>query len=173
MTIINDPDNLDRFQVAIDPVFKTISVRGSGGPVTGGAVESSTGSGISDGTFCDFTGGTKFQNVVAGDILAIVDDPGNDGGHIGHYVVQSVDAGDDILTLDRNVTASATSGVSYRVFKDGASSTTEPTLADGVTMQALYSFLKEEWRVNSLSASGEDLMPSSSSRAATKASIGF
>jgi hypothetical protein len=158
MTIINDPDNLDRFQVAIDPVFKTISVRGSGGPVTGGAVESSTGSGISDGTFCDFTGGTKFQNVVAGDILAIVDDPGNDGGHIGHYVVQSVDAGDDILTLDRNVTASATSGVSYRVFKDGASSTTEPTLADGVTMQALYSFLKEEWRVNSLSASGEDLI---------------
>ncbi len=158
MTIINDPDNLDRFQVAIDPVYKTISIRGSGGPVTGGAVESSTGSGLADGTFSDYTGGTAFQNVVAGDVLAIVSDPGNDGGHIGHYVVQSVDAGDDILTLDRNVTASATSGVSYRIFKDGASSATDPTLADGVTMQALYSFLKEEWRVNSLSASGEDLI---------------
>lgn len=156
MTIINDPDNLDRFQVAIDPVYKTISIRGSGGPTTGGATEASNGSGLPDGTFSDYT--NQFVNVLAGDVLAISDDPGNDGGHIGHYVVQSIDGGTDILTLDRSVTQSATSGVSYRVFKDGASSATDPTLADGVTMQALYSFLKEEWRVNSLSASGEDLI---------------
>lgn len=156
MTIINDPDNLDRFQVAIDPVYKTISIRGSGGPTTGGATQASDGSGLPDGTFCDYT--NQFVNVLAGDVLAITDDPGNDGGHIGHYVVQSIDGGNDILTLDRSVTASATSGVSYRVFKDGVSSATEPTLADGVTMQALYSFLKEEWRINSLSASGEDLI---------------
>ena len=156
MTIINDPDNLDRFQVAIDPVYKTISVRGSGGATTGGATQSSTGSGLAAGTFSDYTG--QFVNVLAGDILAITNDPGNDGGHIGHYVVQSIDGGNDILTLDRSVTASATSGVSYQVFKPGVTSATDPTLADGVTMQALYSFLKEEWRNNSLAASGEDLI---------------
>lgn len=156
MTIINDPDNLDRFQVAIDPVYKTISIRGSGGATTGGATQSSTGSGLAAGTFSDYTG--QFVNVLAGDVLAITDDPGNDGGHIGHYVVQSIDGGNDILTLDRNVTASATSGVSYRVYKDGAQNQAGPALADGVTMQALYSFLKEEWRDNSLSASGEDLI---------------
>ena len=158
MAIINDPDNLDRFHVIVNSYEKIISIRGSGGETPVAATFGSTGSGVADGTFCDFDGGTAFANVVAGDVLAVVSDPDNDGGVMGHYVVQSVDGGQDILTLDRNISVTTGSGISYRVYKDGAQNQTGPALADGVTMQCLYSFLKEEWRDNSLAASGEDLI---------------
>ena len=158
MAIINDPDNLDRFQVIVNSYEKIISIRGSGGDVTGGPRQGSTGSGIADGTFCDFDTASAFTNVVAGDVLAVTSDPDNDGGVMGHYVVQSVDAGDDILTLDRNISVTTGSGISYKVYKDGAQNQTGPALADGVTMQCLYSFLKEEWRTNSLAGTAEDLI---------------
>jgi hypothetical protein len=157
MTIINDPDQLDRFQVVIDPLYKIISVRGSGGDVTGGPVQGSAGSGTSDGHFIDST--NNFVNVVAGDILAITSDPNDNGGVMGHYKVASLPVADGSgLILDRAITQTGGSGVSYRVYKDGTRDVAGAALADGVTMQALYSFLKEEWRDNSLSASGEDLI---------------
>ena len=68
------------------------------------------------------------------------------------------EAGASGLVLDRNVPQTGGSGVSYQIYSPGTQGITAPSLADGVTLQALYSFLKEEWRVNSLSSSGEDLI---------------
>jgi hypothetical protein len=160
MTLINDPDNLDRFQVIVDPYYKIISLRGSGSPTAEvGGTQGSAGSGTLDGKFCDTT--NNFTNVfadpVSGDILAVVNDPDSDGGVMGHYKISSKVG--DVLTLDRAIGTTSQSGVSYRVYVDGYNlNTTGPSLASGVTMQSLYSFLKEEWRENSLSASGEDLI---------------
>ena len=153
MAIINDPDRLDRFQVAIDPLYKTISLRGSGAF----RVQASTGSGTSEGTFIDSSTDFSAASVAANDILAVVSDPSANGGVIGHYKISEV-AGTSGLVLDRSIIQTGGSGVSYQVYATGTRDDTNQSLADGVTMQALYSFLKEEWRNNSLSASGEDLI---------------
>ena len=153
MAIINDPDRLDRFQVAIDPLYKTISLRGSGTF----RAQASTGSGTAEGTFIDSSTDFSAASVAANDILAVVSDPNQNGGVIGHYKISSL-VGTSGLVLDRSITQTGGSGVSYQVYSTGTRDVAYPSLADGVTMQALYSFLKEEWRTNSLSASGEDLI---------------
>lgn len=152
MAIITDPDRLDRFQVAIDPVYKTISLRGSGTF----RVQGSAASGTAGGDLIDSTNNIGTAASV-GDVVAIVSDPNGNNGLIGHYTV-AAKAGASGLVLDRNVPQTGGSGVSYQIYSPGSQGLTAPSLADGVTMQCLYSFLKEEWRVNSLSASGEDLI---------------
>ena len=153
MTIINDPDQLDRFQVAIDPLYKTISLRGSGTF----RIQANTGSGTTEGTFIDSSVNFSTASVAANDILAVVSDESSNGGVIGHYKISEV-AGTSGLVLDRSISQTGGSGISYQVYSTGTRDVAYPALADGVTMQALYSFLKEEWRNNSLSASGEDLI---------------
>jgi hypothetical protein len=153
MSFINDPDFLDRFQVAIDPVYQTISLRGSGTFRT----QSSTASGTSTGFLVDSTTPPGSNGAVIGDIVAVVSDPGNNGGVIGHYKIVGV-ANNSGLRLDRTFPNTSSSGISYRIYSPGVQGTLNPSLADGVTMQALYSFLKEEWRNNSLSSSGQDLI---------------
>jgi hypothetical protein len=165
MTIINDPDNLDRFQVIVDSYYKILSLRGSGG-IAGAAVggaQGSAGSGLANGKFSDYQSNTAaafdgvFGDATSGNILAVVNDPDNDGGVMGHYRIVSKD-NNNVITLDRNISKTTASGISYRIFVDGEQNQADPALADGVTMQCLYSFLKEEWRDNTLSASGEDLI---------------
>lgn len=153
MAIINDPDQLDRFQVAVDPLYKTISLRGSGTF----RVQASTGSGTAEGDFIDSTENFVTASVAANDILAVVSDEASNGGVIGHYKITAVE-GTSGVVLDRAITQTGGSGISYQIYSTGVRDVVPPSLADGVTMQALYSFLKEEWRVNSLSASGEDLI---------------
>lgn len=152
MTFINDPDYLDRFQVTLDPVAKTISLRGSGTL----RVAASTGSGNAAGAFVDSTANVGTAAVV-GDVLAVVNDPNNNGGVIGHYTVLAK-SGTSGIILDRSITQTGGSNIAYKLYSPGVAGTNNPSLADGVTMQCLYSFLKEEWRENSLSASGEDLI---------------
>lgn len=153
MTLVTDPDNLDRYSVLIDPTWKTISLRGSGNQLT----TSSTGSGVGSFVFNDAANGDFVTDSVAsGDILAVVSDPDAQGGVIGHYRIY--DATATSLTLDRSTTQTGGSGVSYMVYTTGVRNTSQESLTDGVTMQCLYSFLKEEWRTNSLAGTAEDLI---------------
>lgn len=158
MTLVTDPDNLDRYSVLIDPTWKTISLRGSGDQ----RAFSSTGSGLGGFTFNDASNGDFITDSVAsGDILAICSDPDAQGGVIGHY--QIYDRTATSLTLDRSTTQTGGSGVSYIIYSTGVRDVSgRESLTDGVTMQCLYSFLKEEWRTHSLTdgvnTSGEDLI---------------
>jgi hypothetical protein len=137
MTIVTDPDNLDRFQVAVNPVDETISVRGLG-TIRGAQSDVGTSNGTT--TFSDsVTNDFVATSVAADDILTIVS-----GTDVGHYVVQSVDSTND-LTLDRAVDGTA-SNVTYKINVPEATGAVGEAVADGVTMQAVYSFLKEEWR---------------------------
>jgi len=155
MAFITDPDNLDRFQVCVDPEAQTISLRGFGDTIRGGATPYSQ-TGDSDGTVgFDDTGGGDFvtDSVAAGDILTIISDPGSDGLIIGHYEVA-----DTILAtsfnVDRSIPASLAADLTYSIHAPDTQGQVGETLADGVTMQALYSFLKEEWRTLSAGLGG-------------------
>ena len=139
MAFVTDPDNLDRFQVAVDPVGQTVSVRGLG-TIRGAQADT----GISNGTttFEDTTSDQFVSGGVAqGDILTIISGTG-----VGHYIVQSIT---DLNTLivDRAITGTATD-LTYKINEPEASTGAAgaEAVADGVTLQALYSFLKEEWR---------------------------
>ena len=136
MAFVTDPDNLDRFQVAINPVAETISLRGLS-TIRG----SQQDTGISNGTttFEDTANGNFVGDSVAqGDILTIVS-----GDGIGHYVVQSV-TDLDTLVVDRAIDGTATD-LTYKINAPESTGQSGEAVADGVTMQALYSFLKEEW----------------------------
>jgi hypothetical protein len=133
MAIITDPDSLDRYQVLVDYVNQKIGIKpiDSASPkvdlkingVTGGS-----GSNVFSGV--DFGG----SGVTAGDILTILE-----GGDINHWVVAST-LGTTGVTVVGNF-ASGESNLSYAVMPAIGGTTT-----DGVTLQAVYSFLKEEWR---------------------------
>jgi hypothetical protein len=140
MSYVTDPDDLDRFQVAIDPILQTISLRGLG--TERHAVDQT---GDSDGTTTFTDAGANFTSdgVVAGDVLTIISDPADDGGIIGHYRV--VTAGTTTLTVERNIPASTAADLTYKINAPEATGGASAAVADGVDMQALYSFLKEEW----------------------------
>jgi len=143
MAIVTDPDNLDRFQVAIDPIGEIVSLRGLG--TERHAVDTT---GDSDGTTTFTDAGANFtgDGVVAGDILTIISDPGDNGGIIGHYrVVGSVTG--TTFVVDRAIPASTSADLTYKINAPQTTGVVAEQLADGVTLQALYSFLKEEWRV--------------------------
>jgi hypothetical protein len=153
MPFVTDPDNLDRNQVIYNTQQKLAYVKG----VDPSAKESDT-DGILD---ADLPGGglynfdsalAAFQanGVVAGDILCIATGSTN----AGHWrvdsvpsetriVVEKLDAGDLQTPTDE-------SGITYsvRAATGGTVEAAGATLyADaGVTLQALYSFTKEEWK---------------------------
>jgi hypothetical protein len=116
-----------------------------------------TGSGDGTTTFTDTTNGDYINSgVVADDILTIFSDPSNDGGIIGHYKIASRTA--TTLVVDRAIPASTTNNLDYKVNDTEAQGSLSPAVADGVTMQCIYSFLKEEWRTKSGPTAGEDLI---------------
>jgi len=142
MTIVTDPDDLDRFKIVVDPIAETISLRGLG--AVRHAIDST---GDSDGTSTFVDTGAAFvatDSIVAGDILSIISDPADNGGIIGHYRV--VTPGATTLVVDRNITASTAGDLDYQVAAAGTTGNVAADVSDGVTLQALYSFLKEEWR---------------------------
>ena len=111
MSIVTDPDDLDRFQVAVDPIAQTISLRGLG--TERHAVDIT---GDSDGTTTFTDAGANFtgDGVVAGDVLTIISDPADDGGIIGHYrVVGSVTA--TTFVVDRAIPASTAADLTYKI----------------------------------------------------------
>tara|TARA_R100001244_G_scaffold25113_4_gene25573 strand:+ start:33374 stop:36118 length:2745 start_codon:yes stop_codon:yes gene_type:complete len=143
MTIVTDPDSLDRYQVAVDPIAQTISLRGQ--DTIRGTLQQT---GDSDGTttFTDTTNGDYVtDSVEVGDVLTIISDPADDGLIIGHYRVVSTIAATSFV-VDRTIPASTAADLTYRVNAKLATGGTPVAVSDGVTLQALYSFLKEEWR---------------------------
>ena len=142
MSKVVDPDTLDRFQVCIDPVGEKISIRGLG--TQRHAVDQT---GDSDGTTTFTDAGANFttDSVIAGDILTIISDPASNGGIIGHYRVVTV--GTTTLTVDRAIPASTAADLTYKINAKQTTGSGSPQVADGVNGQALYSFLKEEWKV--------------------------
>ena len=142
MSVVLDPDTLDRFQVTVDGPGEIVSLRGLGAVLH--AIDST---GDTDGTATFTDAGADFistDGIDAGDVLAIISDPANDGGIIGHYRVVTRTA--TTLVVDRNITASTAADLDYAVHSPETTGGTPEALADGVAMQALYSFLKEEYR---------------------------
>lgn len=143
MTIVTDPDNLDRFKVIFDPIAETISLRGLG---AGRQAVQTNGQTDGTTTFTRAAGSFVTDSVAAGDVLCLIDDPSDDGGIIGHYrVVGSITA--TTLEVDRTIPNHTGTDLTWRIFQAGTVGNTVPDVADGVTKQALYSFTKEEWRV--------------------------
>lgn len=142
MSKVTDPDDLDRFQIAIDPSGELVSLRGEDAiRVT----VQQTGDTDGTATFTDTANGDFItDSVTAGDVLSVISDPAEDGGIIGHYrVVGSITA--TTFTVDRTIIASTAADLTYRVNEKQSTGGTPAAVADGVNMQTLFSFLKEEW----------------------------
>ena len=137
---VTDPDNLDRFQIAIDPVGQIISLRGLG--TQRHAVDTT---GDSDGTTTFTDAGANFttDGVIAGDVLTIISDPAANGGIIGHYRVVTV--GTTTLTVERSIPASTAADLTYRINAPQTVGAVGQQVADGVSLDVLYSFFAEEW----------------------------
>lgn len=134
MSIVVDPDNLDRFNVAVDPTNEEISIRALGADRT---AKSTAG---------DVTGASSFEALgetfqSAGDILAIVS-----GTNIGHYTVATVPTQTTLTINETFPDTGEAAGQTFKIAPAKAQGGAAENLADGVTLQALYSFLKEEWR---------------------------
>lgn len=152
MSLVSDPDDLDRFQILLDPEAETVKVQGLGATRTeihqnGDTLDTSNDVFTDPDTDVDFTA----DGVTAGDILTIAS---GTGLIINHYLVDAVI---DTQTLQIDTSGSNPSfpaqltGLVYKI--NGPTPVAGPnggTVGDGVTMQALYSFLKEEWRTLSL-----------------------
>ena len=158
MTIVTDPDALDRFSVAVDPIAQTISLRGMGASRDPAGFQQ-TGDSAGTTTFTDTTNGDFITDSVAvGDVLSIISDPADDGGIIGHYrVVSGITA--TAFVVDRTIPASTAADLTYRISPKVATGALTPVVSDGVTLQTIYSFLKEEWKALAGSlGNAEDLM---------------
>ena len=155
MTVVTDPDDLDRFKVVVDPVGQIISLRGLG--ATRHAIDT-TGSSAGTTVFTD--AGADFittDSVAVGDVLCIISDPAADGGIIGHYRITARTA--TTLTVDRNIPTSTAADLAYAVFAPGTIGNAVADVADGVSLQTIYSFLKEEWKALAVGlGNAEDLM---------------
>jgi hypothetical protein len=141
MSKVTDPDTLDRFQVCVDPVAETISMRGLG---TERHAVDSTGDSAGTTTFTDAGANFTTDGVIVGDVLTIISDPGNNGGIIGHYRVAS-GIGTTTLVVERSIPASTAADLTYKINAKQTTGSASPQVADGVNVQALFSFLKEEW----------------------------
>lgn len=150
MAIVVDPDNADRNQVIFGSINRLISIF----PVGSLIDTSATGTvGITTGSTTTFTDSTQTfvtQGVAAGDILCIFD--GADAGHYtidnipeeGRIIVTSASWDGHNLKPTGSQTFTGATGILYAV-RDPLTG----SVNDGISKQALYSFSKEEWRVDS------------------------
>lgn len=159
MAFVTDPDDLDRYQILFDPESgtETINIRGLGlnrnlnanpdTELTDGATTTGSTNNFSSAAL---TAGTA---VVQNDILVIAS---GENGVINFYQVQDAVPSGTTLTIkgwNSSTQAfdvdppSAETGLTYRIFDPvSAAGPNGGNVADGVAMQALYSFCKEEWR---------------------------
>jgi hypothetical protein len=139
MAFVTDPDDLDRYQVLFAPDLEVISIRGLG---TQREPKRTTGSGTIGQLFEDHINGNFVASGVAtGDILAIA----SGDNIIGHYTVSgSVTA--TTFAVQPSFTVSDI-GLTYRVASATAVDGPQGgNVGEGVTLQSVYSFAKEEWR---------------------------
>ena len=150
MAIITDPDNLDRFQVLVDYENEKISIRAANTDTASVVVAPSTDGIQRSGENALYAVGRNFggggSGVESGQFLVTVDGP-----NINHWTVTGLDGNTGIF-VDPTTLGSFNSYVlngvngptftgAYAVFPGSGGS-----VADGATLQALYSFLKEEWK---------------------------
>lgn len=148
MAIITDPDNLDRFQVLVDYENEKISIRAADTETANAPVLPSTGGmqTSGEGVLYDPQRNFSTSGVESGQLLVTVNGP-----NINHWTVTGLygttGIGVDTGTLGQ-FNEYVTNGVAgpvftgdYAVFSGSGGSVT-----DGATLQALYSFLKEEWK---------------------------
>lgn len=150
MPIIVDPDSLDRNQVIFGT--HTSSLKISLYPV-GSVVTAQRTDGAPGAASTNFvSAGADFvsDGVAAGDILSI-----KNGADAGHYTVASVT---NLTTLVVQTTADFTTFVGGSSLTFDVRDPSGGTITDGVTLQALYSFAKEEWRSDSVGVGGDDLI---------------
>ena len=151
MAIITDPDNLDRFQVLVDYENEKISIRAvdtlnpkvlpkpSGVQVSGGAILTDTNQ--------TFSGGSS-SGVTTTDTLVIVE-----GTNINHWPITAVSA--TTITVDTGTLGAFPNNYTgqYAVYP-----ATGGQVTDGATLQAIYSFLKEEWKTQASSGDAGSLV---------------
>lgn len=148
MAIIIDPDSLDRDQV----VFGTTSQKISLYPVGNKRHSSANGSNgvTTNGTRTFSASGATFTtwSVAAGDILVL-----KNKTDAGHYVISSVDSQTQLTVSSTHSTFTGDTSAVWEVRLSSGGS-----IEDGVSLQALYSFTKEEWRADSANVGGDDLI---------------
>ncbi len=149
MTLVSDPDDLDRFQILVDPEAETVRVRGLGDDRTeihtnGDTTNTANDEFTDPDTDVDFTA----DGVIAGDILTIAS---GTGLVINHYVIEAI-INTQVLQVAQPGFPAQLTGLTYKISAPTPiAGPNGGTVGDGVTGQALYSFLKEEWRTLSVS----------------------
>ena len=146
MAIIVDPDNIDRRQIifAADR-SQEISIYPVGSAKASGITGYATGS---TQVFPDVNATFITAGATAGDILCIYTDQ-----DAAHYVISSVPAETQLIidssSWNGNTNRSAFSGSTATNLSWEVRNPLTGSVVDGVTLQALYSFAKEEWRADS------------------------
>lgn len=141
MAIITDPDNLDRLQVLVDYYNQRIGIKPvfSTTPLVARNRAAETGIGETQGDqaypyafkAADFAG----SGVASGDVLTILN-----GQNINHWNITGL-VGTTGLLVDSPFGATGETDINYAILTP-----TGGTVTDGATLQAIYSFLKEEWK---------------------------
>ena len=149
MSTVNSFIHLDRYQVAIDPICETISLRGMGKEKSNGydfPTGSTSGVNIFSSKSADFIG----EGITPGDILSIISDPSEVGSIIGHYTVNKV-LSNKVLEVDRDIPCSLCEELTYKVSSKQPTQSQQQQVSDGVDMFTLLLFLKNEYVKKSLS----------------------
>jgi len=147
MAIITDPDNLDRLQVLVDYYNQKIAIQPvrSSLPKVSYNTLAETGVGRTQGDqaypyrFQDTTRNFSSSGVVSGDILVVLN-----GQNINHWTITGLVGTTGLLVegpAGESFGATGETDINYAVV-----SGTGGTVTDGATLQAVYSFLKEEWK---------------------------
>ena len=141
MAIITDPDNLDRFQVLVDYENEFISIRAvdTANPTV---TPQPTGTQVAGGeVLTDASQDFLTSGVAVGETLAIVEGP-----NINHWPITARTA--TTITVDTGTLGPFGSNYTgqYAVYP-----ATGGQVTDGATLQAIYSFLKEEWKTQASS----------------------
>jgi len=141
MAIITDPDNLDRFQVLVDYENEFISIRAvdTANPTVAPKAD---GVQVSGGdTLTDAAQNFVTSGVAVGETLVIVEGP-----NINHWPITARDA--TTITVETGTLGPFNANYTgqYAVYP-----ATGGQVTDGATLQAIYSFLKEEWKTQASS----------------------
>ena len=153
MAIIVDPDDLDRNQVVLGSEIRNISLYPVGAVVTGFFdPERSNGETTTTGVFVDPSATYQTQGVKTGDIFTL-----KTGDDAGHYEVVTVISETSVFLDLPNSQATWNDAGGTGIFYD-ARNGAGGSIVDGVTEQAVYSFGKEEWRADSETYGGDDLI---------------
>lgn len=155
MAVIIDPDNLDRNQVIFGTSNSKISLYPVGTISSNASASGSTGV-TSAGTKTFTVSGATFTTSTAvspGQILVL-----KNKADAGHYVIASVDSATQLTLSDTSFTGyqanfTGATGITYEI-----RSATGGTIVDGVTMQCLYSYAKEQWRNDTTNVAGDNLI---------------